>query len=265
MGFILGLQGAAKAGKDTTADYLIEEHGWDGKLSFAKNLKDMCRAIFFLSEDDVNTQKGKERVFSKPKVFTQRNLGSVLYWMSTTHSRYPIVKGAREHVASLVGTELTTPRHILQFIGTDVCRAVIPSYHLDIVVNTIRDNPDKNYIITDVRFPNEGDLVLDELDGLVVQIVREANSDENIDRSHKSETAMSDWGRFTDVVDNQKDGLPFLYAEVNNLLKRQNLCQETTTQLSKSAKESSSPTAGSDVLSATGTIKITNSTSADSE
>lgn len=263
MGLILGLHGTAKAGKDTTADYLISEHGWDGKLSFAKNLKDMCQAVFFLTEDDVNTQEGKERVFPQPVVFTQRNLGSILYWMANTHKHFPLLKGSREHVASLVGTELTTPRHILQFIGTDICRAIIPTYHLDIVVKAVQDNPDKDFVITDIRFPNEGDLVLDELGGSVVLITRDKDTDENIDRTHKSETAMLDWGRFTDVIDNQKDGLSFLYEEVNHLLGRQTICQETMTPLSKSEKESSSPTVGSAAPSDTGMTATINSTSVD--
>lgn len=263
MGFILGLHGAAKAGKDTTADYLISEHGWDEKLSFAKNLKDMCQAIFFLSDDDVHTQEGKERLFPTPVTFTQRNLGSVLYWMSQTHKNYPLLKGSREHVATMVGTELTTPRHILQFVGTDICRHIIPTYHLDIVIKKIQDSPDKNFIITDIRFPNEGDLVLDELGGSVVRIVRDTISDENIDRTHKSETAMLDWGRFTDVIDNQQDGLGFLYEEVNDLLERQKLCQEKMTPLSKSPEETSSPTVEADVPSGTGMTATINSTSVD--
>ena len=263
MGIILGLHGAAKAGKDTTADYLISEYGWDEKLSFAKNLKDMCQAIFFLSDADVHTQEGKERVFPKPVIFTQKNLGSVLYWMSNTHKSYPLLKGSREHVASLVGRELTTPRHILQFVGTDICRAIIPTYHLDIVIKKVQESPDKNFIITDIRFPNEGDLVLDELSGSVIRITRETTTDENIDRTHKSETAMLDWGRFTDVIDNRRDGLGFLYEEVNDLLGRQTLCQEKMIPLSKSPEGTSSPTVEADAPSGTGMTATINSTSVD--
>ena len=263
MGLILGLHGAAKAGKDTTADYMISNHGWDAKLSFAKNLKDMCQAIFFLSDDDVHTQEGKERVFPKPVVFTQRNLGSVLYWMSQTHPSHPLKKGSRELVASLVGTELTTPRHILQFVGTEVCRAIIPTYHLDLVTKQVKDNPDKNFIITDIRFPNEGDLVLDDLGGSVVLISRETSGDENIDRTHSSETAMQDWGRFTDVIDNQKDGFYFLHSEVNDLLERQKLCQDEMTPSSRSPEESSSLTEETDAPNGTGMTATINSTGAD--
>lgn len=265
MGFILGLHGAAKAGKDTVADYILDKHSWGEKISFAGNLKEMCKAIFALTDSDVNTQDGKEKPFAQPKVFTQRNLGSVLYWMSQTHSSHPPAKGSKEKIKTLIGTKLLTPRHVLQFVGTEVCRTIIPSYHGDVLIKKIKDNPDTNFIITDVRFPDEGDIIIDECQGIVVEILRDPTSKENIDRSHQSETAMKGWGRFTDVVNNQKDGLPFLFTEVNNLLKRHNLCQETTTQSSRSPKEGSSLTKVTDVQSGIGTTKITSSINAVSE
>jgi hypothetical protein len=263
MGFVLGLHGPAKAGKDSIADYLIDEHSWGEKLSFAANLKQMCRDIFFLSESDVDSQEGKEKLFPTPKVFTQRNFASVCYWMSRTHKNYPIPKEGKAKVESLIGTELETPRRILQFVGTDICRELIPSYHQDIVAHLIEKAPDRNYVITDIRFPNEGDFVLDDLKGCVIEVVRPAPGQENIDRTHPSETAMKDWGRFTDVVDNNKDGLQMLYVEVDNLLKRQNLCQET--QSSSGQKTASSLTEETGAQSDIRTTKLTGSINAVSE
>ena len=69
MGFVLGFSGAAGAGKDTVADYLIEGGGWDGKLSFAGNLKEMCKLVFNLTDHDVYDQEGKQALFDSPKVF----------------------------------------------------------------------------------------------------------------------------------------------------------------------------------------------------
>lgn len=228
MNHVIGLYGPAKAGKDSIADYLVGRCSWGEKVSFAGNLKQMCRDIFFLTEEDVETQSGKERLFSKPIVFTQRNMGSVLYWMSRTHRNYHIKSSSKNRVNSLIGTKFKTPRDILQFVGTDICRELIPSYHLDIVSEYILSNPNKNYVITDVRFPNEGDLVLDILKGTVVEVMRSSHCKENINRTHPSETSMFGWKRFTDTIDNSKDGLDLLHLEVNNLLKRQNLCQTET-------------------------------------
>ena len=85
MGFVLGINGAAGAGKDTLADYLVSKHGWTKKLSFARNLKDLCKKAFDLSEFQVDNQKGKGQDLECPKVFTTDAFGSILYWMYRTH------------------------------------------------------------------------------------------------------------------------------------------------------------------------------------
>lgn len=225
MGIVIGISGAAGAGKDTVADFLISERGWVEKMSFARNLKDMCKVIFFLSEEQVNEQVGKMTPFSSPIIFSGRNLGSVMYWMSLTHAACPVLPELRDKVRSLIGTELVNPRHVLQFVGTNICRELVPTYHLDIVAQKIEESTNDNIIITDVRFPNEADLVLDVFQGLVVYLSRPNYSVNNIDKSHTSEVALSDWGRFSATISNHREGLPFLYEEVDNFLRKSGLCQ----------------------------------------
>lgn len=230
MGFVLGLHGPALSGKDTVADYLVSKHGWDGKLSFAQNLKEMCKAIFFLTNHDTYDQDGKLELFNKPRVFTDRNLGSVLHWMSRTcpnpHIRIP--SSTIEQVKSLVGTELVNPRHILQFVGTDICRELVPTYHVDVLVKAANNKPDGRFVVTDVRFPNEGDLIQDRLGGIVVELKRPTVPGQaNIDRMHASETSMLEWGRFNDTIDNDREGLEYLYETVDRFLERNGLCQTT--------------------------------------
>ena len=259
MGFVLGLSGAAGSGKDTVADYLISERGWTKKLSFAANLKEMCRRIFYLSHDQINLQEEKARMFATPKEFTQRNLASIMAWMSTTHPQASIPKESMTKVLSLIGTKLDNPRKILQFIGTEFCRTLIPTYHLDCLMQKIEKEPDGFFIITDARFPNEGDLIADKLGGMVARLERPSpEAAQNIDRAHPSETAMLEWGRFGDTINNNREGLPYLYEEVDSFLRRNDLCQETMViQSSANAAESSSPMEGTAVLRNTGTTQIT--------
>ena len=228
MAVVVGLHGPAGSGKDTIGDYLVEKCGWTGKLSFAENLKEMCKAIFFLTDYDVRDQEGKQAMFSKPKVFTNRNLGSVMFWMTKTHPHTFIPRASMDKVKSLVGTELRNPREILQFIGTDICRELINTYHVDIVVQKIKDSPDGMFVITDVRFPNEGDLILDDLGGTVFLVDRPDPSAKNINREHPSEVAMRDWGRFSAVIENPGDGFERLYQNVEETLNRTYpICQMT--------------------------------------
>jgi hypothetical protein len=226
MGFVLGLSGPARAGKDTVADFLIQNHGWTGKLSFARNLKNMCKSIFELSESDVETQEGKKRKFDSPIIFTQSQLGAIMYWMAQTHPNAKIDNEVHTAVKSLLGRELNTPREILQIVGTNVCRALVPTYHVDIVLKDAQ--VEGLWIITDVRFPNEADLILDELEGSVVNVSRDIDNEGAVDMTHPSETAMKQWGRFADTVDNSKDGLDYLFKEVSEFLERNNFKCQTT-------------------------------------
>jgi len=242
MGFVLGISGPAGSGKDTVADYLIETHGWDGKLSFARNLKNMCKAVFKMSEWQVSSQEGKRATFGKPIVFTEGHLGSVLFWMSQTHANFPIAAGAKEKVKALVGRELRTPREILQMIGTDICRSLISSYHLDIVWKDAA--ADGNWVVTDVRFPNEAEMLANDLKGSVIKVFRpQASSCEGETKTHLSEVALSSWSGFSDTIDNSIEGLENLYKEVNSFLERNNLpCRAPNTQSKKDdVVESTSP------------------------
>ena len=259
MGFVLGLNGPAGAGKDTIADYLVNEKGWTANISFAANLKEMCKAVFALSDYDVTDQDGKKKLFSKPKTFTDRNLGSVMYWMANSHPQTRVRPESMEKVRSLVGTELTNPRHVLQFVGTEICRELIPTYHVDVLVKRVKDDPNGLFVVSDARFPNEGDLILDELGGLVVYVDRPDPSAANINRSHASETAMLDWGRFSDRISNHREGLQNLFNEVDSFLERHNLCQDAdaVTQSEKSGVANSSLTGEAATQSATGTTTET--------
>lgn len=237
MGVVLGIHGPAGAGKDTMADYLIREFGWHAKLSFAGNLKEMCKEVFDLTDFDVYHQEGKKAYFSTPVEFELDHLLDIISWMSHTH---PDTHRDITKVLGLLGTPLVNPRQILQFVGTDICRTLVSTYHSDVLVNKITSNADNWFVVTDVRFPNEGDLILDNLGGMVVHLKAPEEDDdddegehednsvaENIDRQHLSETAMESWGRFTDIIENKRKGINFLYEEVNQFLERNKLCQDT--------------------------------------
>lgn len=217
MAFVLGVSGPSQSGKDTLADYLIQAKGWKGKVSFAGNLKEMCKAIFSLTEEDVNTQEGKRRVLPDPVEITKGNLGSIFFWMSQTHAHTPISEEAKRKVTGLVGTKLETPRRILQFVGTEICRELIPSYHVDVVRKAC--SGEGNWIITDVRYHNEADFVVDSLGGAVVRINRPSvEKDDSLDRSHISEVSMNSWSGFLDTIDNDIEGLPHFFNKIDTFL-----------------------------------------------
>ena len=124
---IIGFVGFIGSGKDTAADYLVNFHGFR-RDSFANTLKDAVAAVF-----------GWDRTLLEGRTKEARE------W--------------REQVDPWWSERLNmphlTPRWILQYWGTEVCRQ---GFHDDIwiasVENKMRKTAD-NIVISDVRFPNE--------------------------------------------------------------------------------------------------------------
>ena len=116
---IIGLGFKARSGKDTVADYLIENYGFK-RLAFADALKEGCRHIFELND---------EQLYGELKEVEDD------YWGVTP--RYILQK---------VGTECMRDGY-----SEDIwVKAVGKKIHSD---------KTSNWVITDCRFPNEADAV----------------------------------------------------------------------------------------------------------
>jgi hypothetical protein len=134
---IIGVCGLIGGGKGTVADILVKEHGFE-KVSFADSLKDMIAAVFgwprhLLEGDTAESREWRE----------QRDD----WW------------------AERLNLPWLTPRWVLQFWGTDVCRV---NFHEDIWIaslenklRTVVNSPFEynNIVIPDTRFPNEINLI----------------------------------------------------------------------------------------------------------
>jgi len=124
---IIGICGFIGSGKDTIADYLCNFEEFR-RESFASTLKDACAAVF-----------GWDRVMLEGRTKEARE------W--------------REQVDPWWSKRLDmphlTPRWILQYWGTEVCRK---GFHDDTWIasleNKLRNSRD-NVVISDCRFPNE--------------------------------------------------------------------------------------------------------------
>tara|TARA_B100001287_G_scaffold238857_1_gene212500 strand:- start:644 stop:1270 length:627 start_codon:yes stop_codon:yes gene_type:complete len=128
---IIGLCGLIGSGKGTVADILVDEHKFE-KISFADKLKDAVSILFDWPRDMLEGETPDSRFWreQEDKFWTKETGRSV------------------------------TPRLVLQEFGTDCMRnGFYDGVWVSFVKKKIIDNPDTNFVIPDVRFENEVDVI----------------------------------------------------------------------------------------------------------
>jgi hypothetical protein len=176
---IIGISGKIGSGKDTLSiviNYLADKSApdsfnrWEQPLEeytyknkkYAENLK--CMVCFLI---------GCNRIDLEDREFKEKELGEE--W------------------------DGLTPRKILQLLGTEAGREII---HPNIWVNSLFADytTDSNWIITDVRFPNEAQAIKDR-GGIVIRVER-PGGESHCGGAHASETALDTYN-FDYVIDNE--------------------------------------------------------------
>jgi len=124
---LIGVVGFIGSGKDTIADYLVNFHEFR-RESFASTLKDAVSAVF-----------GWDRIMLEGRTKEARE------WREQIDPWW----------AERLNMPTLTPRWVLQYWGTEVCRK---AFHDDIWIasleNKLRNSKD-SVVISDCRFPNE--------------------------------------------------------------------------------------------------------------
>ncbi len=118
---VVGFAGYAGCGKDTAAD-VLKMFGYES-LAFADCLRDVVHMMFDIPYEWMLDRKLKETPMDIPPY--------------------------------------KSPREILQYVGTEAMRSFYATIWVDKVKRTILANPDKKYVITDLRFPNEIEMFFD--------------------------------------------------------------------------------------------------------
>ncbi len=140
---IIGICGLIGSGKGTVADILVENHNFE-KLSFADKLKDGVASVFGWDRDMLEGDTDRSRIWREK---------ADVFWSNET------------------GKEVT-PRLVLQLFGTDCMRnGFFDGIWVSLVKQKILENPDKNWVIPDVRFPNEVKMI-QSVQGQVWQVRR---------------------------------------------------------------------------------------------
>jgi hypothetical protein len=140
---IIGFVGLIGSGKDTAADYLVRNHNYV-RDSFAGSLKDAIASIF-----------GWDRTLLEGLTSDARA------WREKIDPWW----------AERLNMPHLTPRWVLQYWGTEVCRL---GFHDEIWIASLEkriQSRKQNTVISDVRFPNEI-TAIKNLGGLIIRIKR---------------------------------------------------------------------------------------------
>ena len=149
---VIGIVGKIGSGKDTVADYFVDNHGYM-KYSFAIPIKDIAVNIFGFTTDQVDDHLLKE---------TKDDFWGI------------------------------TPRKFLQIVGTDMFREIFrQDVWLKIAERNITDTQ-KNIIIPDIRFENEVKFVKEKYNGTIIKIIRYNGLSSTKTNQHKSEKGIND-------------------------------------------------------------------------
>jgi len=173
---IIGITGLISSGKDTIADYLTTYQGFK-RISFAASLKDAVAAVFDWDRESLEGTTKASRVWREQK---------------------------DEWWSNRLKMDIT-PRWILQYWGTDVCRN---HFHNDIWVASVEHrllNSKEDIVITDCRFSNEV-AAIKNAGGIAIRVQRGLNPEwyDSAIAYNRGPNGNSSWALSKMKLDNMK-------------------------------------------------------------
>lgn len=181
---IIGFGGRLGSGKTELAN-ICEQYGYE-KLYFALPLKQLCADLLNVTIDELNVLKRNNTTID---VTITEN------WVDVIHKETHI---SFDNINDVIGGKVIhTVRELLQVIGTDVIRKYNFNWHVDRIKSMIEVG--KKYVIDDVRFPNEKEMI-EQMGGVCWYVIRPTMN--NIS-NHISETSLN-WKQFENVIVNNK-------------------------------------------------------------
>lgn len=198
---IVSFSGRAHNGKTMLSDYLVNNEGFV-RMSVAHALKRICANLLgFSSIDEMNKHKTEEKEYVLKDV-------DIKFLADESGVPYQFIK---DELAKIDNT-LTSVRHALQYIGTDIFRKYDPDWHVNQLKKDINASLNNKIVIDDVRFENEFKVMVD-MKAIMFFIVRPVI--QNVSH-HRSDEELN-WRMFNKVIIN--DSTPdYAIKQMKNLI-----------------------------------------------
>jgi len=187
---VVGLIGTRGSGKDTAA-LALTANGW-ARVAFADALYCEVSSAFGVSVDFLQDRERKE--VPQPEL-ALKNCKDPLFVAAMLHimglsladGQWPRIEAALRAPRS--------PREIMQKWGTEYRRVYFSDgYWRDQIAAVIKANPTRNFVVTDVRFPDEALLLEREFGGALARVLRPGlGGHDDPALQHASEQAMRDY------------------------------------------------------------------------
>ena len=175
---LIGLTAFAKSGKTTVAN-LLKDSGFI-EVALAGKLKDVCSQVFRIPREDFDDQSKKEVPFKNPPFISTVDVAQIL-----SAYRLPVFSTMGKHE----GMFLNSPRHIAQYVGTEILRAIDVDIHIKSAIADL--DPHGKYVFSDVRFPNEAAFIK-SAGGTLIGIKRDSVFPTDLASVHESESYITD-------------------------------------------------------------------------
>lgn len=180
---VIALCGARRTGKDTVANYIVDHFGYE-HIKITAPLKSICKTLFHFSDDQLETD-------------------------------------SKEHVDERWDV---SPRQVMQFLGTEVfqykIQELIPNvgrnFWINSLITQIQSNPDKKYVISDLRFIHEFKELKENIDNVfTVKLVSNRVEGNQTDK-HASECEYKNIQEDVLLINNNTKEV--LYKKINNIM-----------------------------------------------
>lgn len=145
---IIAFCGSKGAGKSTSSDIFKQYYsGGVEEVALAGHLKEVTSNVFGIDMKYFLDPSLKEVELDTYIVLDKKNIEAVYKEFDVNDFSYD------KHVRAHIGKVLTSPRKLLQYIGTELLHPIDPLIHVKKMLS--KRDPGKLTLITDLRFLNE--------------------------------------------------------------------------------------------------------------
>lgn len=206
MTLIVAISGKKQAGKNTVAEYVRHIYPERVRLySYADKLKQFCIECLGLSHHQCYGSDAEKNTLTQLLWENMPGVTTHPHWCGVLFDKDGRVRG-REKDNTLIyhAPGPMTAREVMQFFGTEIGRKMYNNIWVDATIRQIKQDRMPIAILTDCRFPNEVQAVLD-CKGIIIRLTRNIFGDEDV---HESELVLDanrfNWELFTYIVDNHE-------------------------------------------------------------